>query len=213
MSEGALQMRRLGIESLDSSREMMLEAVETEQIAKTQDSIQRKESAKKKKKDQEKDALKRAQTYQIKTRFAEKAEEVDKILQERQNFLDHARQERLPDDWKAVRVGASGKEFAPDPQTGEMDIEGMLHKCALLNAKVAMYKKNGKNADLKEQSMMEVNMEILELMKDARNTWFAASGVDIKSGKKISAGKQKDAQQHLELAMQRYREVIENCTL
>ncbi len=210
MSTGLRQMRQMGQESLTYNGNFIwVERLEATELPELQESVIRKESSRKKEKDQEKDAIRRAKQNSSETGIGRKQQ----IQQSIQEFANKARSAPLPSDWKEIPTGLNGNEFAPDPQTKQIDLGNLLEKYRNLSAKVSAYKKNVKAATLQEQSVMEVNTNILLLLKDAIQTWSSASGVDIKTGKEISSSKQKEAKQHLELAMERYREAMENSAL
>ena len=173
--------------------------------------IQQYESRKKKQSEQEKDAALRAQQKGIVYPIG--------LTQSMSNAVQAYRNERhenLPSTYRISGTILDGNEFTPNPQTNGVDIGAMLEKRRRLQHQAEQYKlakKAGQTIPIEVQASLETNTQLLKLLDDAAKTYCAANGVNCDTGELVSNRQQKAAQRHLALAMERYREAMDQKTL
>lgn len=208
MSAGLSMMERLNIQKMGKGEH----AVETDRLLQEKDIMQsdlerdlrKRESAKMKKKDREKAARER---FEARTDYAPVSTE--DLIAARTTHINRSRENPLPEDWKSIRLGITGNEFAPDLQ-GQVNAENLLERQRLLSAQVKGYEEDRKNGNITQDQeiVMETNKELLKLLNNTVKLWFASGGVDVLSGKTLSSSKTQDAKKQLGLALEQYHDAV-----
>ncbi len=171
--------------------------------------VTRYEKQKKKKGEQERDANARAKQKGLIYASDQQAALQQDVLA----HLQHAKEDVLPPNYRISGTALAGEELTPDPETGAVDITGLLEKRRRLQHQSKMFKaakKRGEKINLSTQCGLETNEQALAVLDDAVRTYYAANGIDCDTGKSVSTRKQRNAQQHLALAMENYRELAGN---
>ncbi len=207
MQEGTRQMKRLGIQMMGSDVATIdTDELQEVQIPAMQDSIAKKESQRKKKKEQEKDAFARAQksgiSYEPMSRYQ---------VQTSLTHLEEHPAEETMENFQQIETQLNGQEFVPDPETGDINLTAVMIQHRKLKLAVEGYrlaKKQGQDFERADEAKMLANEKIFLTLDDALKSWCGAAGMDIDTGKTLSKSKTADAQKHMALAIEKYQETM-----
>ena len=204
--ESVRVMERLGFTTIGEKDQL---TPAKEEIPKLDHKIWTAEKKKKKEKNQEKDAARRAR--QAGMVYPDNQSEA--IKQGVAEHRERAKKTALAPGWNQKGLSLSGAEFTPDPQTGAIDIGAVLQKRRILHHQAKEYQKalkQGEDIPINIAAALETNAAALKILDDAVKTYCASNGVDCDTGKSVSGLKKKAAQKHLALAMENYQECILN---
>lgn len=205
METQANQMHRLGMSQLG---EMPLSTMEEQKIPKLRENIERKESAKKKEKDQEVDAQKRAE----KKGLTVPQERTTTLQQNCTAFTLAQKNAPPPGDYLGIRFADKlNTLFTPDPSTGALDGAAMLDVLHKMNTQIEGYNRAKKAKQPIPPAVaitMEINTNLRNLLQDAVKTYFAAGGVNASNGKTVFSTTAKKAKQHLALSIDRFQHAV-----
>lgn len=212
LREGARQLERLGITRRGGgeSEKFDLQLMREIEIPRMESDVEKVERGKKKEREQEKDAWKRAE-MNGKQCVVPNSAEVSETLSAHQQNLEERNAAALQ-NWKSIKLNFTGNELTPDPDTGKVDMAGLLEQRRLLAIFLQGYHKEvgeGRPMPFGAEFLMAGNEAMLKAVDDLIQTWCAAGGIDMQTGKKAGAIRSSGARKHLALAIERYQEVME----